>query len=328
MRRMLAMALLPVLITGAFACKSKGSKAPGWVQAAPAQTTMAFSVQAGWVLDQQNLQSLITKFPLADQMLDLFLKKARINPHEETGRVTFYVLDLPRKDQLDLAQATANLLVLLDGFKDPVAIQAAVLEAFPQEGSMSLHAKDCPLHVLMDVNQVHLRAAIEPGGRIWLGDLSALARMGGQGALKRELSLKAAEWIDARAPFQGLVQAEPLLGQLRGQVPKELGMDIPKGVDTLAWSVTPSNDPKAPHRLDLALTGSPEAIVQVSPWLQRIGALASAAGPGAAQPPEIVCERTRAGLRASMTQDQLNTVLSKLGQMPLRFDKPATEPKA
>jgi hypothetical protein len=142
------------------------------------------------------------------------------------------------------------------------------------------------------------------------------------------LTFKAAEWIDARAPFQGLVQAEPLLGQLRGHVPKDLGLDIPAGVDTLAWSVTPSNDPKAPHRLDLAITGSPEAMIQVSPWLQRIGALASAAGPGAAQPPEIVCERTRAGLRASMTQDQLNLVLSKLGQMPLRFDKPVTGPKA
>lgn len=193
---------------------------------------------------------------------------------------------------------------------------------------MAIQTKDCPLHVLMDINQLHLRAAVEPGGRIWLGDLAALGRMAGQGTQKRALTFKAAEWIDAQAPFQGLVQAEPLLAQFRGHIPKELGMDIPQGVDTMAWSVTPSNDPKAPHRLDLAITGTPEAMTQVSPWLQRIGALASAAGPGAAQPPEIVSERTRAGLRASMTQEQLNAVLSKLGQMPIQFDKMAKEPKA
>lgn len=328
MRRLLMIALVPGVIAGTFACKPRKSKAPEWVQAAPAQCSVALSVQAGWVLDHENVQTLLARFPMADQMLDLFMKKARINPKGETGRVTFYVLDPPQKVTSDLTQAARQLLVLLEGFKDPGALQAAVLESFPQEGSMSIQEKDCPLHVIMDVNQVHIRAAVEPGGRIWLGDLGALGRMASQGPLKRELALKAAEWVDGRAPFQGMAQVEPLLGQVRGHIPKNMGLDIPTGVDTLAWSVTPSNDPKAPHRLDLALTGTPEAMTQVTPWLQRIGALASAAGPGAAQPPEIVSERTRAGLRASMTQDQLNAVLSKLGQLPIKFDPPRVEPKA
>lgn len=328
MRRLLMMALVPGLIAVGFACKSKGGKVPGWVQAAPAHCSVALSVQAGWVLDHQNVQALMARFPLADQMLDLFLKKARINPQGETGRVTFYVLDLPQQDQRDLAEAARHFLVLLDGFKDPAAIQAAVLEAFPQEGSMSIQAKDCPLHVLMDLNQNHFRAALEPGGRIWLGDLVALGRIAAKNPAKRDLATKAAEWVDGKAPFQGMIQVAPLLDQVRGHLPKNLGLDIPSGVDTLAWSVTPSNDAKAPHRLELAVTGTQEAITQVAPWLQRIGALASAAGPGAAQPPEIITERTRAGLRASMTQEQLNAVLSKLGQMPLKFDKPSMGPKA
>lgn len=328
MRLFPAMALLPVLVAGAIGCKPKGSKAPGWVQAAPAQSSMAFSVQAGWALDHQNLQGLISKFPLADQMLDLFLKKARIHPQGETGRVTFYVLDMPRRDQPSLPEAASHFLLLMDGFRDPAALQAAVLESFPQEGSMTLGGKDASLHVLLDVNQVHVRAAVEPNGRIWLGDLAALARMAAQGPLKRPLALKAAEWVDGRAPFQGMVHAEEVLKSLQGHLPSNLGMDIPQGVDTLAWSVTPSNDVKAPHRLELSITGSPESIVQIAPWLQRIGALASAAGPGAAQPPEIVTERTRAGLRASMTEEQLNTVLGKLGQMPLKFGTGTSEPKA
>lgn len=319
MRKWLAMALPLLIAAGAMACKPKGPGAPSWVRAAPSNCKVALSVQAGWVLDHENVKSLVTQYPLADQMLDVFLKRARINPHDEPGRVTFYVLDLAMGDLPKLKQNFGNFLILLDGFKDPAALQAAVLGAFPQEGSLTVEGHEIPLHVVLDVDQLHLRAAVEPGGRIWLGDLSALTRRAVQGPLRRAPALQAGEWINAKATFQGLVQAEPLLASLRGQIPKELGIDLPIGVDSVAWSVTPGPEEKSPYRLELAVTGTAESIVQIAPWLQRIGALASTTGPNAAQPPEIITERTRAGLRAAMTKDQLNGVLSKLGATPLRL---------
>ncbi len=322
-------ALSPVLLAPlalGLGCQPKGSKAPAWVRAAPAGCAMVLSVQAGWVLDQQNLQTLLTKFPMADQMLDLFLKRARISPKEDPGRVTFYVLDLPQKGHSNPKDLARGFLVLLDGFKDPGALQAAVVETFPQEGSLPMDGKEAALHVILDVDQLHFRAAVEPGGRIWLGDLSALSRRAEQGPLKRIEALRAAEWINSRATFQGLLQVEPLVGSLRDQLPKEWGLDLPRGMDSLAWSVTPAQEPKAPHRLELALTGAPEAVNRAAPWLQRIGALAATAGPTPAPPPDIVTERTRAGLRASLSDEQLNAVLAKLGQVPLRL--PHRGPKA
>lgn len=321
--RTLAALALPVLLMTGLGCKPKGPKTPAWAAAAPDQATMAFSVQAGWVLDHQNVQQLVSRFPMADQMLDLFLKKAHINPHDDPGRVTFFVLDGPTPDVKDLKAAAGQFLILLDGFKDPAALQSAVVESFPQEGSLTLDGKDAALHVILDLNEFHLRAALDcTTGRIWLGDLKALTRRAAQGSMTRKAPLAAMEWIDPKGTFQGFLQPQTLLASLKGQLPQNLGLDIPEGMEALAWSVSPAPTPQAPHRLDLAVTGSPEGIQQVTPWLQRIGALATAAGPNAAPPPDIAIERTRAGLRASMTEAQLNAVLGKLGTMPLHFSPP------
>jgi len=53
---------------------------------------------AGWILEQPHFQALLERYPLAEQTLDLFLKRAHISPHQETGRITFYLLNLPLRD--------------------------------------------------------------------------------------------------------------------------------------------------------------------------------------------------------------------------------------
>lgn len=327
MRSIQAVAVPLVLLAALVGCKARGSKAPAWAVQAPEGTSMALSVKAGWVLDQQNVQSLVGRFPMADQMLDLFLKKARINPHNDPGRVTFYVLDMPQGDLMRTPADAGSFLILLDGFKDPGALQGAVVEAFPQEGSLSVGGKELPLHVILDINAFHIRAALEPSGRIWLGDLRALTRRAMRGQGTAPATLHATEWVDAKGIFQGFVKVEELLGALKGQLPKDSVLDLPEGIDTIAWSVSPSSTPSAPHRLDLALTGTEAGIQKITPWLQRVGAVATTAGPNAAPPPDLVIERTRAGLRASLTEAQLNALLGKLGSAPLRLS-PAGAPKA
>lgn len=327
MRSIRIVAVPLVLLAVVMGCHPKGSKAPAWAVNAPEGTSLALSVQAGWVLDHQNVQSLVARFPLADQMLDLFLKKARINPHDDPGRVTFYVLDLPQQDLRSPHGDPGNFLMLLDGFKNPVALQGTVVESFPQEGSLTLAGKELPLHVILDINAFHLRAALEPSGKIWLGDLRALTRRAQRGQAEAKATLHAAEWIDPKGIFQGYIKVEALLTALQGQLPKDLGLDLPEGIDTIAWSVSPAPSPAAPHRLDLALTGTETGIQKVTPWLQRIGAVATTTGPNSAPPPDLVIERTRAGFRAAMTEAQLNALLSKLGSTPLRLTQPGS-PKA
>jgi len=213
-----------------------------------------------------------------------------------------------------------EFIIQLGGFKDQAAVNLAVTDAFPTEGSLPINRQELPIHVILDVNQVHIRAVADAEGRVWLGDLKSLTRLD-QGFLSpRHSVLKASEWTSADAPLQGFVQAGALLEGLAGKVPPEMAQSLPKGVESLAWSVAPGDH--GLYRFDLVLTGSPEAILQVAPWVQRFMAAASAMqGAPGAQPPELLQERNRIGLRCQLSGDQINQALAKVAQPALSLGR-------
>lgn len=320
----------------AAACRTK-PRVPAWVSAAPADCMAAVSGEAGWMLSQKELQSLVSRDPLVERALDLFLQKARINPRTETGRVTFHALGLPGKAPGDgaqgLKQGLEHVLVQLNGFKDPAALISALAESFPQEGSLRIQDREWPLYVILDVEaggvKAHLRAASDERGQIWIGALESLNRLAasqGLGALP-EAGL-AAEWIDPKAPFQGFLQPEVLLSGLRKNVDSGLVKDLPRGIRALFWSVTPPAEKDQPVRFELALAGTPEGIDQVTPWLQRLVAAANAVqnAPGAA--PVLLQEKRRVGLRCALSTEQLKLVMEKLGQPGFSLNLPAAFQKA
>lgn len=326
-RRPTRAALLGVAALGlllAAACGKRKTQAPEWMASAPAASVMALSGQAGWLLEQPGLQTYLEQFPVADQALDLFLKKARINPHQETGRITFYLLEVP-KPGADGSAAVPDLLIQLGGFRDQAAVKLAISDAFPAEGSLPVGRRELPVFVILDVNQIHIRAVADPAGRVWLGDLRSLAKLDAGTLPPRHPALTAAEWVDRQAPFQGFVRTQPILDDLSGKVPAELAKSLPKGVEALAWSVTPGGGERASlHRFELAVTGSAEAMQQVAPWVQRFVAAAGTLQGGAGQAPEILQERSRIGLRCQLSGDQLNQALARLAQpgLVLRTRKP------
>lgn len=275
---------------------------------------MAVSGQAGWVVQRREFQNALGQFPLADQALDLFLKRARVNPQGETGRITLYAMDLQIEASLKAKSLdSANFLLQLGGFKDPKNLLLAVTEAFPMEGSLQTPKGELPLYVLMDFNQYHLRLVFDGQGRIWIGDLAALATLGK--AQTPTLAVqRAAEWIDGQAPIQGLLIPEALLKEASQKLPKEFAKELPKGIEALTWSVTPSPVKDAPHSFALAITGSPEGIQQVSPWVQRLVALVSSMPGAPSQATDVLEERTRVGLKAQLSSAQLEAVMARLSQ--------------
>ena len=315
-------------------CRTKGSKAPSWLQSAPVNCSMAVSGQVGWLLENPEFQSAITRFPMAEQTLDLFLKKAKIHPEGETGRITFFVFDVP-KDKEKPEDLAADFLLQFDGFKDPRVLQMALAESFPPEGSLVLDKKDSPLFVMIDINKVKIRALVDPQQRILIGDLRALGRRASQGTIsqgpKAANALGAGEWIDATAPIAGYVNPDALMAGFGNKLPGEVAKEFPKGLESLVWSVTPAKDPKdpkAPHRLELALGGSPEGINRASHWIQRLVAAASQLGAQQQLAPVLVQEKTRVGIRYSASSEQLNAILGSFGQ-PWTFAEPRKKlPKA
>jgi hypothetical protein len=137
----------------------------------------------------------------------------------------------------------------------------------------------------------------------------------------------AADWISPRAPFQGYLQPESILGGLKKHLEGNLIKDLPQGVHALFWSITPGADQDQPVKFELALAGTPEGINQVSPWVQRLVAAASALQNASGAAPELLQEKRRVGLRCTLTTDQVKTVMEKLGQgaFPLQFTR---KPKA
>ncbi len=326
----LSLAVVSACLTVGLACRPK-AKVPLWVDSAPADSLAAFSGEAGWMLTRKEIQSFISREPMVERALDLFLQKAHINPATESGRITFHLLGLPKAEEGGLKQGLEHALIQLDQFKDPMALLGALAESFPQEGSLRLQGRDWPLYVILDVEaqgtKAHIRAASDEKGQVWIGSLEGLQRMAsGQRLVSQADALLAAEWINARAPFQGYLQPEALLGGLRKALNESALKDLPQGVHALFWSVTPGTeaDPthEAPIQFELALGGTPDGINQVTPWIQRLVAAANAVQGGPGQAPELMQEKRRVGLRAALTSEQLKLVMEKLGHpgftLPLR----------
>ena len=189
-------------------------RVPGWVQAAPGDSLAAFSGEAGWMLTHKDVQSLISRDPLVERALDLFLQKAHINPRTETGRVTFHVIGVPQKGENQLKQGLEHVLIQLNQFKDPTALVSALAESFPQEGSLRLQGQEWPLYVILDIEaqgtKAHIRAASDDHGQVWIGSLEALNRMAARDSLADQADAAlAAEWISARAPFRATSSPRP-----------------------------------------------------------------------------------------------------------------------
>lgn len=305
-------------LVASLGCQRKRVQAPDWVAVAPAGTVMALSGQAGWILEQPQFQTFLEQYPMADQTLELFLKRAHISPHQETGRITFYLMDLPALANATPANGapakTAEFLIQLGGFHHPEALLLAVADAFPAEGSLPIHGRDLPLYVLLDFNQFHIRAVTDADGRVWLGDLGSLTKLGAGKLPPRNPVASAVEWTNGAAPFQGFLRPKGLLQAATVNLPAELARELPQDIEALAWSVTPGNGTEDLHRFELAITGSKAAVLQVAPWLQRFVAAATALQGARSQPPEILQEGQRIGLRAQLTPDQVNTALAKLNQ--------------
>lgn len=292
----------------------KRAKGPDWAISAPPGVTMALSGQAGWVIQQQDLQKALEHYPMANQALDVFLKRARINPQGETGRITFYAMNLPLKLEGQVPTLSgSNFLIQLGGFRDPKSLLVAISEAFPTEGTLQTPKGDLPLHVLFDYNQFHMRLVFDSEDRIWIGDLAALGHIG-QRPAPTQATLRATEWIDAQAPIQGLVRTEGLLKEAAQRLPVEIAKELPAGIEVLAWSVSPSPAKDAPHQFALVLTGTPEGVQQASPWVQRLVALMGALPNAPSRPADVLEERTRVGLRAQLSNAQLEAVMSRLSQ--------------
>ena len=301
-------------------CQGRKARTADWVVTAPAPTVMAVSGATGWVLEQPHFQGLLEQYPMAEQTLDLFLRKAKINPHQETGRVTFYILsNLPLGGTSEVKVQPSDFLIQLGGFSNPAALSMAVLDAFPQEGGLPLEGHELPLYVVMDLNQFHIRALVDAGGRVWLGDLGALAKLGTGRVGPRDPVLASAQWTNGAAPFQGFLKPRGLLQAAAAHLSPEAAKTLPKDIDALAWSVTPGAGPEALHRFELAISGSPEGIRGVAPWLERFVAAATGLQGASSQAPEILQEARRIGLRAQLTQEQVNLALAKLNQPGIAF---------
>jgi hypothetical protein len=291
-------------------CEPKRAKAPDWLRSAPAPAVMAISCRAGWALKQPNFKALLERFPPAWPALDLFLKRARIDSRQDTGRITVY---LTRPVQGSGAPPL-GFLIQLGGFRAQGKLQAAVADAFPAEGALPMDNRQYPLFVVLDAQPYQIRAMADGEGRMWLGDAASLAAMGsGPGPAQAALA-GSARWISRAAAIQGFIRPPELLEETAGSLPGDLARDLPRGIESLSWSLTPGPAQDSPNLFELSLAGSPEAIPRVAAWIQRILA-AAAAVPGAPlDAPEILQEDRRIGLRCQLSQQQVDVVLAKLNQ--------------
>lgn len=317
----LAAAVLTAALGISLACRPK-TEVPQWMASLPPTSQMAFSSELGWALEHKELQNALSGSKQVEQMLDLFLQKAHINPANETGRVTLYMMDLPTK-AASASDVKGSFLLYLSGFRHPKALQNALSESFPPEGFLKARGGEWPLYVIMDVEsggiKLHLRAASDPLGGIWLGDLSALQALS-QPMTAPEGLISAASWLTPGQKLQGALRPKRLLEDLHNQMPSEWVKDLPSDIDALLWGVTPGQDGK-PWELDILVGGSPEAITQVTPWLQRFGAALDATRPAGQAPAQLLQERTRAGLRTTLDQAQLEAAMQRLGMPSFKLPK-------
>lgn len=334
MRPLVPILAVAALLVGPVACRPKRGAAQAWLEGIPEASVTSVSGEAGWFLENRDLQKLLTQTPLAEQMLDLFMQKARIDTRTETGRVTFHVLDLPKVEgKPDLKAATGAFLIHLSGFRDPKALQAAITESFPAEGFLRVRGQDWPQFVILDLQQagtqVHLRVVADPAGGLWLGDLAALSRLGGPTLAERPGVAAAAQWLSPGLRLQGALRPDPLVQSLRPQLPSEWARELPDGVDVVLWGAGPQGGADA-WTFEVVVGAEPKAISQITPWLQRLGAALDAVRPQGQAPVQILQEGRRAALRATVDRDQLAAALTKLGlpHMELGKVRRATGPQA
>lgn len=314
--------LLPALLLLLPGCRGHRGLGPDWARSAPAGTTVAFSGEAGWILDRPDFQEALRRFPMAEQSLDLFLKKAGIAPKQDKGRISLYVMDLKIEAKEAKPQVQIpRFLIQLAGFQDTEALQRAVVESFPGEGSLSVGGREWPLHVILDVNQWHIRALMDGEDRVWLGDLASLAAL--TGARRPDPGLVAASaWVDAQAELQGFLRPEAVIQGAQSALPAEAQSMLPRGLDALVWSVSPGKNPEAPFRFALSVTGSREGIQRAAPWIQRFVALAGTSQGRTVPSAEMIEEPTRVGFRAQLTGSQLEATLGRLAAPYFRFGSP------
>jgi hypothetical protein len=279
-------------------CEVRRARTPDWVVSAPGGTETAISCVPAWALAPAHFQALLQGFPPAGRALAVFLERTRIDPRQETGRVTFY-LSRPTP------AAGPEVLIQLGGFRDPGRLQVAIADAFPAAGTLAVDHRDLPLFVLLDQGSRHFRAVADGDGRIWLGDLPALARLG-PGRIRAWSGLaEASAWISGAAAVQGFIlPREPAAGSAAWR--------LPRGIQALAWGVTPGPTADSLHGFELALAGSRSAILGAVPWVEDFVAAAQATPGHPAQLPDLLQERRRLGLRWRLTQAQLNVALGRL----------------
>jgi hypothetical protein len=325
--------LVAGMLLGALACQPKASKTH-WVNTIPEEAITSVSGEARFFLENKELQAQITRSPLAEQMLDLFVQKAQIKSQSETGRITFHLLDLklPKEGAQGLEAMGGAFLIQFSNFRDPKALQAAVTESFPAEGFLRVGSEDWPQFVILDLaqggRQIHLRVAADPHGGLWLGDVTALAKLGKRSLAERPGVAAAAQWLSPNLKFQGALRPDSLLGGLRGQLPAEWARELPEGVDILLWGASPSAT-EGTWTFEVVVGGEPQAMTKVSPWLQRLGAALEAVRPQSQAPVQILQEGRRAGLKATLDQVQLESALAKLGIPHLNLNsKVAPKPGA
>lgn len=328
--RPLAPILALATLLGPVACRPKGKGVHPWLAAIPEAAVTSVSGEAGWVLGNRSLQQALTHSPLAEQMLDLFVQKAHIEARTETGRITIHVLDLPKVDgkAQNLKAATGAFLIHLSGFRDPKALQAAVTESFPAEGFLRVQGQDWPQFVILDLQQggqqVHLRVVADPAGGLWLGDLAALGRLGGKSLIDRPGVTAAAQWLSPGLKLQGAIRPDPLVRDLRSQLPAEWARELPEGVDIVLWGATPvaaaAGKPETWH-FEVVVGGEAKALTQITPWLQRLGAALDAVRPQGQAPVQILQEGRRAALKATVDASQLEAALGKLGLPQMDLSK-------
>lgn len=333
MRKRMALPV-PALVIGAAlaaafvtvsACK-RGPSGPPWVQAAPAGSQMGLSGRLGWLMRDPNFRKLLDQSPAVSQSLDVFLQRAHVNPATDPGRLTVHLLDTP-----DEQAPTKGVLLALDQFQDPKALQNALASNFPPEGTLRWNGQDCPLHVILDVEagqfKAHLRALGDPEGRIWIGDLATLTKAANGTFGPPPLLARAAAWITPGAPLQGFLKPDDILRSLREKAHEDLSLELPQGIAYLVWSVTPPGAEGQPYEMELAVSGEEAGIAQTAPWMQRLAAIAGSVQKGQTPPPEIQSGKDWASLRLRLTGAQVQEVLSKLGQSFVSLPQ-AASPKA
>ena len=291
-------------------CQAHRAKAPDWLLSAPAATTVAISGRAAWVLEQPHYQAILERFPPAELTLATFLRNTQISARQDRGRVTLYVAD----PVASTGGAPAEFLIQMAGFKDPGRLQVAIADAFPAEGTLPMDNRDLPLYIVLELPPYHLRAMADGEGRVWLGDLASLARLGSGGPYTWRAVAASAGWISERATIQGFVRPQDLLHVTSRKLPGDLARDLPAGIESLAWGISPGVETDDLNGFELSLTGQPEAIQEAAPWLQRFVDSVMAVPGASNQAPELLQEKRRIGLRLPLTQAQVNVALARLGQ--------------